>query len=56
MVEKNPQTNFDVDNIPYYLSYEAMKAKYNFNLADKNRFLGKGSFGQVHLFENKNEQ
>ncbi len=33
-----------------------MEAKYEFDLADKNQILGEGSFGQVHLFINKNDR
>ncbi len=56
MVEKNPQPNIDLKKIPDYLSYEAMEAKYDFDFEDQDRFLGKGSFGSVHLFVNKNDK
>jgi hypothetical protein len=56
MVEKNPQPNIDLKKIPDYLSYEAMEAKYDFDFKDQDRFLGKGSFGSVHLFVNKNDK
>jgi hypothetical protein len=56
MVENIPLHDIDLEKIPEYLSYEAMEAKYEFDLEDKDRFLGKGSFGQVHLFQNKNDR
>jgi hypothetical protein len=40
MVENYPQHNINLDKIPEKLSYEAMEAKYDFNLADENHKLG----------------
>ncbi len=56
MIANNPQANIDLNNIPAYLSFEAMEAKYEFNLVDKNRVLGEGSYGKVHLFINRNDR
>ncbi len=56
MVEKKPQLDIDLNNIPENLSYDAMEAKYDFDLENKDRFIGKGTYGQVHLFQNKNDK
>ncbi len=45
MFANNHQANIDLANIPAYLSYEAMEAKYEFDLSDQDQVLGEGSFG-----------
>ncbi len=57
MIANNPLANFDINKIPAYLSYEAMEEKYDFDLGENdNVLLGKGSFGKVSLFVNKNSR
>jgi hypothetical protein len=45
MIANMQQANIDLANIPAYLSYEALEAKYEFDLGDDSLILGEGSFG-----------
>ncbi len=56
MVENIPQHHIDLENIPEYLNYEVMETKYNFDLGNQKDIIGKGGFGKVHIFMNKNNK
>jgi hypothetical protein len=55
MENNNPQNLLNLREIQKNHSYDDMVAKYIFNLSDKTKIIGEGSFGKVHIFKNKND-
>jgi hypothetical protein len=55
MDSKKNQINFDLDNLPEDLSFEALSKKYAMNLDNEANIIGSGTFGNVHELIKKDD-